>query len=76
MTVSRQTVSDTTNLPNILYAIRCQRTAGNTSTNGINLVYTMESANSKPFAGRTITLSFMLDEVLTFQALQINLRYI
>jgi hypothetical protein len=57
-TISRQTVSDSTNLPNILYAIRSQRTAGNTSTAGLNLVYSMESDNSKPFAGRTVTLSF------------------
>jgi hypothetical protein len=57
-TISRQTVSDTTNLPNILYAIRSQRTAGNTSTAGLNLVYSMESDNSKPFAGRTVTISF------------------
>ena len=57
-TVNRQTVSDLTNLPNIQYAIRVQRDSGNSSTQGILLGNPFEIANSIPFAGKTVTLSF------------------
>jgi hypothetical protein len=57
-TVNRQTVSDSTNLPNIQYAIRVQRDSGNSSTQGILLGNPFEIANSIPFAGKTVTLSF------------------
>jgi hypothetical protein len=57
-TVSRQTTSDTTNLPNIQYALRGQRDSGNTSTSEIYLAQSFESVNSIPFAGKTVTLSF------------------
>ena len=57
-TVSRQTTSDTTNLPNIQYSLRGQRDSGNTSTAEIYLGYSIESVNSIPYAGKTITLSF------------------
>jgi hypothetical protein len=57
-TVSRQTTSDTTNLPNIQYSLRGQRDSGNTSTSEIYLGYSIESVNSIPYAGKTITLSF------------------
>jgi hypothetical protein len=57
-TISRQTVSDSTNLPNIQYAIRLQRTAGNTATDYIAIANSFESVNSIPFANKTVTLSF------------------
>ena len=57
-TISRQTTSDTTNLPNIQYSLRVQRDSGNTSTAAINVAQSLESVNSIPFAGKTITLSF------------------
>jgi len=57
-TVSRQTTSDTTNLPNIQYALRGQRDSGNTSVSEIYLAQSFESVNSIPFAGKTVTLSF------------------
>lgn len=57
-TVSRQTTSDTTNLPFIQYCARVQRDSGNTSTAGILGGYSLESVNSIPLAGRTVTLSF------------------
>jgi hypothetical protein len=57
-TVTREATGDTTNLPNIQYAARSQRTAGNTSTAGCYLAYAMESVNSIPFAGKTVTYSF------------------
>jgi hypothetical protein len=56
--VSRQTTSDTTNLPNVQYCARVQRTAGQTGTSVIQLAQSMESVNSVPFAGKAVTLSF------------------
>ena len=57
-TVSRQATGDTTNLPNIQYCARVQRDSGNTATTYIDFLQTFESANSIPYAGKTITLSF------------------
>ena len=57
-TVSRQATGDTTNLPNIQYATRVQRTAGTTNTNEIYFTQTFETVNSIPYAGKTVTLSF------------------
>jgi hypothetical protein len=57
-TVSRQTVSDSTNLPNIQYAARIQRNSGQTGTSNLNPSTSVESANSIPFAGKAVTLSF------------------
>jgi hypothetical protein len=57
-TFSRQTTSDTTNLPFIQYCMRLQRTAGSTNTNNMNIAQSFESINSVPLAGKTVTLSF------------------
>lgn len=57
-TISRQATGDTTNLPNIQYCMRVQRTAGNTNTNPLYLCQNIETVNSIPFAGKTVTLSF------------------
>ena len=57
-TLSRQTTSDTTNLPNIQYAARVQRDSGNTATNEVQFYNLFETVNSIPFAGKTLTLSF------------------
>lgn len=57
-TVSRQTTSDTTNLPNIQYCARVQRDSGNTSTSTISYYNIFESVNSIPYAGKTVTFSF------------------
>ena len=57
-TVSRQVTGDTTNLPNIQYCLRYQRDSGNALTTALNLTQSMESANSIPFAGKTVTMSF------------------
>jgi hypothetical protein len=57
-TISRQTVSDSTNLPNIQYSTRLQRTAGSTGTNSAVLSSSIETINSIPFAGKTVTLTF------------------
>lgn len=57
-TVSRQTTSDTTNLPTIQYCSRVQRDSGNTSTSLISYYNMFESINSIPYAGQTVTFSF------------------
>jgi hypothetical protein len=49
----------TTGLPTgFQYAIKVQRTAGQTSTDGLGVNQVFESINSIPFAGKTVTLSF------------------
>jgi hypothetical protein len=49
----------TTGLPTgFQYAIKVQRTAGQTSTDGIAINQVFETVNSIPFAGKTVTLSF------------------
>ena len=58
MTVSRQATADTTNLPNIQYAARVQRDSGNANTNNRQFIQTIETANSIPLAGKTVTVSF------------------
>jgi hypothetical protein len=57
-TVERVATGDTTNLPFIQYAARLKRASGATSTNQQYLIQSFESANSIPFAGRTVTYSF------------------
>jgi hypothetical protein len=57
-TVTRQVTGDTTNLPFIQYCARVQRNSGNTSGNLIYLTQSMESINSIPYVGKTVTLSY------------------
>ena len=56
--VSRQATGDTTNLPFIQYAMRVQRNAGQTGTGDLDMIQNMETVNSIPFAGKTVTFSF------------------
>jgi hypothetical protein len=57
-TCSRQVTGDTTNLPNIQYSARTQRTAGVTSTAAFYFGQSLETVNSIPFAGKTVTFSY------------------
>jgi hypothetical protein len=57
-TVSRQVTGDTTNLAFIQYCARVQRTAGNATTTALALDQSMETINSIPLAGKTVTISF------------------
>jgi len=57
-TVSRQVTGDTTNLPNIQYCARVQRTAAATTVTDYAINQSMESINSIPYAGKTVTFSF------------------
>jgi hypothetical protein len=54
--VTRQTTSDSTNLPFIQYCARIARTT--TGTNDIYFAQSFETINAIPYAGKTITLSF------------------
>jgi hypothetical protein len=58
VTVSRQSTNDTTNLPFVQYCARVQRDSGNTSTARIHFETGVETINSIPFAGKTVTISF------------------
>jgi hypothetical protein len=58
VTFSRQTTSDTTNLPFVQYCMRVQRTSASTSTSAGNISQSFETVNSIPLAGKTVTLSF------------------
>jgi len=57
-TISRQSVSDTTNLPSIQYCTRIQRNSGQTGTGTQYYTQSLETASSIPLAGKTVTLSF------------------
>jgi hypothetical protein len=57
-TVSRQATNDTTNLPNIQYCARVQRNSGQTGTGQISFIQGMETLDSIPYAGKTVTVSF------------------
>jgi hypothetical protein len=67
-TVSRQSVSDTTNLPTIQYCARVQRDSGNTSTQYIALSQDIETSNSIRFVGQSVTLSFYARAGANFSA--------
>jgi hypothetical protein len=58
VTVSRQVTGDTTNLPFIQYSARVQRTAGTTSVQAYYLCESLETINSIPFVGKTVTISY------------------
>ena len=58
LTVTRQATNDTTNLPFVQYCARTQRNSGQTATNTVNMVTTLETADSIRYAGRTVVLSF------------------
>jgi hypothetical protein len=57
-TTSRQPTNDTTNLPNIRFAARVQRNSGSSSTFDVRLLTALETSDSRPFSGKTVTLSF------------------
>jgi hypothetical protein len=50
------------------YFIRIQRDSGNTNTSALSIFYTLETAQSKPLAGKTLTLSFYARAGANFSA--------
>ena len=67
-TVSRQATGDTTNLPFIQYCARVQRDSGQTGVNANYLIQGIETVNSIPFAGKTVTFSFYARKGANFSA--------
>jgi hypothetical protein len=67
-TYSRQATNDTTNLPNIQYCMRVQRDSGNAFTGVPNIYQSMETVNSIPYAGKTVTFSFYARAGANFSA--------
>ena len=67
-TVSRQATNDTTNLPFIQYCMRVQRNSGATSTVAIETGSNIETVNTIPFVGKTITLSYYARKGADFSA--------
>jgi hypothetical protein len=58
ITISRQATSDSSNLPNIQYALRYQRNSGQTGTGYTGITQTIETANSVPLVGKIVTFSW------------------
>ena len=56
--ISRQVTGDTTNLPNIQYCARSQRTASSAVTTANDFGYSMETNDAVRFAGQPVILSF------------------
>lgn len=56
--LTRQTTNDTTNLPGIQYCARVARPSGNTSTLATYFGQAVETINSIPLAGKTVTVSY------------------
>jgi hypothetical protein len=73
-TVSRQATGDTTNLPFIQYAMRFQRNSGQTGTANYAIMSPMETINTVPYAGKTVTLSFYARKGANYSATSDILR--
>jgi hypothetical protein len=56
--ISQQATSDTTNLPNIQYCARVGRASSNTNLQLVFFSQSIESINSRAFAGKIVTVSF------------------
>ena len=68
ITVSRQVTGDTTNLPFIQYCARFQRNSGQTGTTALPFAQSMETINTIPFIGKTVTVSFYARAGANFSA--------
>jgi hypothetical protein len=75
LTISRQATGDTTNLPFIQYCARFQRNAGQTNTTGTNFNQNLETVNSIPFAGKTVTFSFYARKGANYSPTSDSLTY-
>ena len=72
-TYTRQTTSDTTNLPTIQYCLRASRDSGNTATDNIVLSSSLESVDAQKFVGQTVTLSFYARKGANFSPTSSNI---
>ena len=74
-TLTRQTVSDTTNLPTIQYCARVQRTAASTATQAPVINLSLESSDSYRFAGQTVTVSYYARAGANYSSASSGLAY-
>jgi len=74
-TFSRQTFNDATNVPGIQTCQRIQRDSGNTSTTAIYISQSVETLNSIPFVGQSVTLSFYARAGANFSAASGNMTF-
>jgi len=74
-TYSRQSTSDTTNLPFIQYCQRVSRDSGNTATNPLYISQSLENEQSRTFIGQTVTLSWYARAGANFSAASSNMIY-
>ena len=74
ITISRQTTSDTTNLPFIQYCARYQRNSGQTGTGALTFAQNFESINSIQYAGKIVTFSFYARSGSNYSATSNNLN--
>jgi hypothetical protein len=74
-TISRQTTSDTTNLPTIQYCTRVQRNSGQTGTGGLGIIYSAETSDSIRFAGQAVVVSFNARAGANYSAASSALSY-
>jgi hypothetical protein len=74
-TVSRQATGDATNLPGIQYCARVQRTAGNTGVNPLYFCQEIETINSIPLSGKTVTVSFYARKGANYSETNSNLIF-
>jgi hypothetical protein len=74
-TLTRQTVSDTTNLPTIQYCARVQRTAASTATQSPVINLSLESSDSYRFAGQTVTVSYYARAGANYSSASSGLAY-
>jgi hypothetical protein len=75
-TISRQITGDINNLPNLQYCARVQRDSGNTSTQYMEFATTLETANSIPLAGKTVTFSFYARKGANYSEVNSNISVI
>ena len=76
VTVTRQTTSDTTNLPFIQYCARVQRNNASSVVDNVNFLQSFESINSIPFAGKTVTMSFYARKGANYSSASSGLRFL
>ena len=74
-TMSRQTTSDTTNLPTIQYCARVARNSGQTGTSSLGIIYSAETADSIKFAGQSVIVSFWARAGANYSATSSALSY-
>jgi hypothetical protein len=67
-TISRQVTGDTTNLPFVQYCARVQRNSGSTSTTTTDIGSPIETTNTIPYVGKTITFSYYARAGANFSA--------